>query len=68
MRCPLPGCSDRLDQFDSGRLLACEVKAPSTRPTMGQAAFLEQVGSHDGLACVLRGVHDVQRALVGCFA
>jgi hypothetical protein len=68
VRYAFPGCSDILGQLASGHFLACEVKRPSTRPTPEQAAFLEQVRCNGGLACIARGVDDVQRALDGFFA
>jgi len=68
VRYAFPGCSDILGQLASGHFLACEVKRPSTRPTPEQAAFLEQVRCNGGLACIARGVDDMQRALDGFFA
>lgn len=61
------GCSDILGQLVTGHFLAVEVKRPSTKPTPEQAAFLECVDRHGGLAVVARSVEDVTCALDGFF-
>ena len=57
------GCSDILGQMADGRLLAVECKRVGGKATPDQAAFLERVVKHGGVAFVATGVDDVLREL-----
>ena len=57
------GCSDILGQLKDGRLLAVECKAPAGRLTTEQAAFLDLVRRHGGIAFAARNCRDVREAL-----
>lgn len=63
MRFGFPGCSDIIGQMVDGRFLAIETKRPSGRTTDAQAAFLETVRTHGGLAFVCRGIDDLREHL-----
>lgn len=59
MRFGFPGCSDIIGQTVDGRFLAIETKRPSGRATNAQAAFLQTVRSHGGIAFTARSVSDL---------
>lgn len=63
IRFGFPGCSDILGMMTDGRLLAIEVKRPSGKATEAQAAFLQQVSSHGGVAFVAHGVSELKEYL-----
>lgn len=58
-----PGCADILGQLQDGRFLAVEVKAPAGRLRPEQAAFLELVLQHGGVAFVARSLDDINTNL-----
>ena len=58
-----PGCSDIIGQLVTGEFLAIEVKTPSGRVRDDQAAFLDKVSTHGGLAFVVRSVSDLKQHL-----
>ena len=53
------GCPDVLGQLCDGRALAIEVKRPSGRVSIEQAAFLEKSSKYHACAFVARSVDDV---------
>ncbi len=53
------GCSDIIGQLKDGRFLAVECKAPCGKLSEDQAAFLEQVRKHGGVAIVARSADTV---------
>lgn len=57
------GCPDVIGMLRDGRFFAVEVKRPGGKPSTEQAAFVERVNEHGGLACVAYSVHDVERLL-----
>jgi len=57
------GCPDVLGMLRDGRLLACEVKAPTGRLRSEQTAFLELVRAAGGIAFMARNCRDVRNAL-----
>ncbi len=59
------GCADVIGQTVTGRFLAVEAKRVGRYPTPDQAAFLERVVRHGGVAFVARSVDDVMRAMEG---
>lgn len=63
MRFGFPGCPDILGMLKGGKLLAIEVKSPTGRVSEAQAAFLETVSAHGGLAFVARSVSDLKQRL-----
>lgn len=63
VRFGFPGCPDILGMLKGGKLLAIEVKTLTGRVSEAQAAFLETVSIHGGLAFVCRAVSDLQEHL-----
>ena len=63
IRFGFPGCPDILGMLKCGKLLAIEVKTPTGRVSDAQAAFLETVSIHGGLAFVARSVSDLKQHL-----
>ena len=64
----VPGLSDLIGQMTDGRLLALEIKRPGwTKPTdereRQQAAFIELVLRHGGVAGFVRSVEDVKKLI-----
>ena len=63
------GCSDIIGQMkprregEPGAWLAIEVKTATGRVSEAQAAFLEEVSAHGGLAFVCRSVSDLKQHL-----
>ncbi len=53
------GCSDLIGQLKNGRFLAVECKAPGGKLSEDQAAFLDQVRKHGGVAIVAYSADDV---------
>ncbi len=67
----VPGIADIGGLLKDGRYLAIEVKRPGVKrsgeyrhvPSEAQRAFLSLVEDNDGVACVARGIEDVERCL-----
>ncbi|MBP8283312.1 MAG: VRR-NUC domain-containing protein [Chromatiaceae bacterium] len=59
VRFGFPGCSDILGQLTDGRLLAIEVKSHTGRASEAQAAFLDLVATHGGVAVLARSLDDL---------
>lgn len=57
------GCPDIIGQLTDGRFLGIEVKRPGGKVSPEQAAFIERVNRHHGVACVAYSVEDVERLL-----
>ena len=47
----------------SGRFIACEVKRPGQKPTIGQKKFIDRINRAGGLAFVATSVEDVLEAI-----
>lgn len=62
-RAGFTGCSDILGQLKDGRFLAIECKAERGRVSPEQQAFLDTVRQNGGVACVARGIHEVELLL-----
>lgn len=62
------GAADITGQLMDGRRLEIEVKRPSGRVSPEQAAFLAKVQAAGGVACVARGIEDVQECLNSALA
>lgn len=63
VRAAFKGCADILGQMRDGRFLAVECKRAGEKPTPEQAAFLEHVRAHRGVAFVARSIDDVMQGL-----
>lgn len=63
MRFGFPGCPDILGMLDTGQFWCCEVKRASGRTTEAQAAFLDRVKGHGGIAFVAKSVDDLREHL-----
>ncbi len=59
------GCPDIWAMTKAGRLVVCEVKRPSGKPTDEQVEFLDKVQKHGGKAFIARSIDDVTEALRG---
>jgi hypothetical protein len=59
----LKGVSDILGVLDGGRVLAVEVKKPGGKLSREQKAFLDAVRERGGLALVVRGVDELDKAM-----
>ncbi len=65
LRFGVKGCADIIGQMQDGRFLAIECKAREGRLTTEQAAFLERVKRHGGVAGVARSIDDVDDIVEG---
>jgi hypothetical protein len=63
VRAGFVGLSDIIGQMTDGRFLAIECKSSTGRLTDNQAAFLDTVRRHGGVAFMARAVDDVWHAL-----
>lgn len=57
------GMSDLIGQMRDGRILCCEVKAPTGELLDHQREFLNEVLRHNGVAFVARSIEDAEKAL-----
>lgn len=68
MRFGVKGCADIIGQMQDGRFLAIECKSADGRLTVEQAAFLDRVKRHGGVAGVARSIDDVDDIVEGKIA